>query len=322
MKEELLKKFYKDQCTPEEVEQVRAWIIEGKHEEHTEKLLKKFWQRKNNPRSDDFIDYEGVWQRLITFIGADSPTKLISTPKSVYYKIAASVLIIGIASLAYFLLFDSYQVVSTQYGQIKNVTLPDGSIVKLNANTSLKYHSNFAEQTERVVWLDGEAFFDVKHQEDNRKFMVRTVNMNIEVVGTAFNVTQRKGRTKVILNSGRVKLDMSNSSNKAKELWMNPGELVEFDQKDQVITKKKIDPEILTSWRNNVLHFREKTLQEISVLIEENFGKKVLFDNKDLAKLTFTGSNPADDLELLLKTLALSFDLKIVQENNEIIISE
>lgn len=99
---------------------------------------------------------------------------------------------------------------------------------------------------------------------------------------------------------------------------MKPGELVAIEN-NQLI-RKNVNTDLHTSWRYNLLNFEQTSISEIADMIHYNFGKEVIIADQEVGALKFTGSNPANDLQLLLETLAISFDLEIKQKGDKIYI--
>ncbi len=99
---------------------------------------------------------------------------------------------------------------------------------------------------------------------------------------------------------------------------MNPGELIEYEAESHHIDQKEVDTLLYTSWRNNLLVFKETSLAEIAQLISHNYGYNVKFEQDSLAQLSFTGSIPANQPDLLLQTLSVSFNLNIAQDGKRI----
>lgn len=209
---------------------------------------------------------------------------------------------------------------TTQFGKTQSVTLPDGTKVTINANSELRVPVYQPEDSIREVWLEGEAFFSVRHTQDHRKFVVNTSHgLRIEVLGTQFNVNSREERATVVLNSGKVKVQVPTPEQQSQ--WvMKPGDLVEYKPEDQRVNQQKVDTTLYTSWRKNLLLFKDTSLKEIARLIGDNYGYEVTFEEDSLARLQFTGSVPADQPELLLTTLAKSFSLNITQHEQQITI--
>ncbi|HYH55831.1 MAG TPA: FecR domain-containing protein, partial [Anseongella sp.] len=138
----------------------------------------------------------------------------------------------------------------TAYGETKTLTLPDGSKVILNANSEIKYAKDWSGSGDREVWLSGEAFFAVERTATSRKFRVCTGDLKVEVLGTKFNVTSRKGHARVVLSSGRIKLSVPLAGDTA-DLLMKPGELVEYTRKDRQIIRDTVNAEHYISWIND-----------------------------------------------------------------------
>ena len=116
---------------------------------------------------------------------------------------------------------------STTFGEWKTITLPDGSVVELNANSLLTITKHWSENNNRTVWLTGEAFFKVKKIPSTKcKFIVKTKDLKVEILGTSFNVNSRFDQTEVFLEEGKVKLYLGNT----KE-YMAPGEFIAFSKK-------------------------------------------------------------------------------------------
>ncbi|WP_338874962.1 FecR family protein [Spirosoma sp. SC4-14] len=125
----------------------------------------------------------------------------------------------------------SIKTIKTTAGQPRTINLPDGSIVRLHANSQLRYDrrgftGQLSDETPRAVWLEGEADFAVLHRNDTtsaRLFRVHTPDLTVEAVGTTFQVQQRPECTRVALTSGKVNLLL----NKQKPIRLKPGDAVE-----------------------------------------------------------------------------------------------
>jgi ferric-dicitrate binding protein FerR (iron transport regulator) len=131
----------------------------------------------------------------------------------------------------------------TPYGSQLTVVLPDSTVVELNANSRISYR----EGEPRKVWLDGEAFFQVrKKPATGANFQVVTDDLTVEVLGTAFNVVEKVGQTEVVLEEGSVKLNLERDFE--PELFMEPGELVAFSAGSEApVRKQRVTPETVSS---------------------------------------------------------------------------
>jgi ferric-dicitrate binding protein FerR (iron transport regulator) len=217
---------------------------------------------------------------------------------------------------------------STQYGKTASLTLPDGSRVVLNGNSRLRYAANWDNQRTREVWLEGEGFFDITKQtsqdplhKDYAHFVVHTADLDVQVLGTRFNVSERKAKTQVVLSSGKVKLGI-NARPHSSPLLMEPGESVEFIHRDEQVVRRKVDPNAYSSWQNSELVFKNTPLFEVADIIESTYGMAMVFQNISQRNRRLTGNIRTDDIDKILKALSRSLNLEFVQVNKQIMVRE
>jgi transmembrane sensor len=316
----LLEKYLKDRCSESEKLQVQEWLAHPDNREIAEDFILSIWKNEPGKRSLAKVNYDNLWARILLkakiHFASNSNFRRNKVTSKKYMLAIASGLVLAIVFTGFFLFFVNSKInVSTGFAESKTIELPDGTIINLNNNSQLKYRENFGENGIREIWLQGEAFFKVAHLDNNSRFVVNTDNLEVEVLGTSFNLIDRKEKTEVVLNSGKVKL---NEKRKERSLYMSPGELVAIEN-DKLI-KKKVDAALHTSWRHNLLNFQHTSISEIGKMINYNFGKQVIIADREVAELKFTGSNPANDLQLLLETLEITFNLKINQRGGKIYI--
>jgi ferric-dicitrate binding protein FerR (iron transport regulator) len=244
-------------------------------------------------------------------------------------RIAAGLLVLfTLSTLAYFLISNylgntTYQ---TAYGETQNLTLPDGSKVTLNSNSTLTFAKNWEQGKNREVWLNGEAFFEVEKQANAEKkglvkFTVHSANVDVEVVGTQFNVWNRQNQVAVVLNEGKVKLNIKVENKPTQTVEMLPNEIVEVLADKQTFTKKKVKTELYTSWKAQEFVFENTPLAEVASKIEEVYGLKVKFQDKKMAKETLTGVIPCKNEALFFEVLSTALDIKIEKRDKEVIFS-
>lgn len=211
------------------------------------------------------------------------------------------------------------QVVFSNYGELKEVILPDSSHVTLNGNSKLTYLDVWDANKTREVWLEGEAFFNVtkKTGTGQAKFLVHAEDVTIEVLGTSFNVTNRKANTKVILSTGSIKLHFDNISN-VKEINMKPGDYIEYSKTDSKITKKKVNPDIYSYWTSHKLMFDDISLLELTQIIQETYGVHVEIKDSGLNTKRIKIAAPTNNVDVLFKTLEKLFNLDIKRDGNNV----
>lgn len=282
-------------------------------------------------------EIEEVRKRIEMAAQATPPVKKLYE-RAPWWRVAAAIAgLLFASSLTYFFLHRQFNPTEyvTRYNEVKEVELPDGSHVSLSANSRLKIsegwwssmHSVFADRqpVSREVWLDGTAYFKVTHLSRNKlvdqpvKFIVHAANVNVEVVGTEFNVSNRPEKVKVLLNSGRIQLQIQETK-QPHLLAMKPGDLMELVKQDKTYQLKQVNLKRYTSWRDGELKFDHTSIAEAASLIEEAYGYPVVIQPALLRKRELSGVIQNRDLEFLLSTLATLLDIKAYQKGNRIIL--
>ena len=203
--------------------------------------------------------------------------------------------------------------VETQFQQRKQVTLPDGSLVTLNAGSKLRIAENWGDASTREVWLEGEAFFEVTKKPNTgaAKFIVHTNQVDVEVLGTAFNVKARRGSTEVVLQSGKVNLKKLNK----EIIEMKPNDRVQIVDNqilnDNSVLPQKVETEKFTAWTNGKVIFDNAPLSDIANAIEDHFGYKVKIVNKELLDTRYTGELLTDMPDVFFKILATTLEVEV-----------
>ncbi|GEO04354.1 hypothetical protein AAE02nite_20180 [Adhaeribacter aerolatus] len=252
-------------------------------------------------------------------IPISSPSYSGTHPKKPVSWLLVAAAITGILMLTFGFLYFREQHKTVTYtsvnSQVLPITLPDGSAVMLNSNSSLAFKKTWTNQSQREVWLKGEAFFSVtkKPLKGMPTFTVHANKVQVQVLGTQFNVADRASQTQVILNSGKIKL-MVNDTRKPTALTMLPGDYVALDKYEEKIIKLKVNPEAFSGWRSQKLVFKNTPLAEIIAQIEQTYGTKIILTDTSLVDRTFTGTFPNNNLPVLLQTLEKAFQLNISQQ--------
>ena len=225
-----------------------------------------------------------------------------------------------------------FQTVQTGFGEIKFLTLPDGSTVTLNANSAIRfarfgfgtYLPNWLPfvQPSRTAHLTGEADFRVRHLPDSQNFVVKTPKgLNVTVLGTEFTVMSRARKTQVALRSGKVELTLAQRTSQPP-LTMQPGDLVVLEPTGQFARQRIAHPEAVVAWKNHRFTFEQTSLAEIAALLEENYGLVVTIKSSELAARTVSGSFPARNADDILKLMAELLQINYVRDNNRVSFTE
>lgn len=240
----------------------------------------------------------------------------ISRRKAIWWASAAAVAAV-ILIVSFLFRPNDTTLYITGFGETKTFTLPDGSTVTLNANSQLKLAGEWKTDAPREVWLMGEGFFSVKHTALHTKFMVHADEVNVEVLGTEFNVKQRREQTTVVLKSGKVQLTL-NDEKDGKALVMAPGELVAYGSKSGEIARKKVNANTYAAWKEGKMIFENASIQEIAGILEETYGVTVDIEDPALKEKEFNGVFPTDNKSILLNALSKAYNLEIEQAGERI----
>lgn len=215
--------------------------------------------------------------------------------------------------------------VSTDYGSLDSLLLPDSSLVVLNANSKIEFKKGWVKGKQREVWLDGEAFFDVRHLNHNvqdiqpdERFIVHTKDLDIEVLGTSFDVRLRRGKTEVVLQSGKIRISFKDSTR--KEVIMNPGDMLTYIPEEKIIQQTTTVPENYTAWKEKKLVLNDPTVDEIIAYLEDTYGKKITLQNAAIGKRKIDGPIYLNNLDDALFILSIAENVKVIKRDSTIIL--
>ncbi|RAV99216.1 FecR family protein [Pseudochryseolinea flava] len=322
--ERILYAYFENKATLSEKQLIKQWLQqEGSEEVYYYHLSK--WEAR---RLQYQPDLDQATERYKQFLQGKSKTAtksadIVSMPVASSRKwfkisgVAASLLLLF--SVGYLLTKDffRYTTYTTPFGMTQHILLEDGTEVTLNANSTLKVPNDLSAAEMREVWLDGEGFFHVAKRPNRVRFSVHTDNMNIEVLGTKFNVNNRRGNTEVVLDEGSVKL--TSPLSRSTGIIMKPGDFVSLAVADTTFKKKIVRPAKYNAWQSNKLIFEDTPLRVVAEKIEDYYGVTIKIQNQDLAWREVTGTLPNNDLGVVLKSLSTSHKLEIIREKDVII---
>ncbi|RHR75458.1 FecR family protein [Odoribacter sp. AF15-53] len=212
---------------------------------------------------------------------------------------------------------NSDKVVKQQYNELVTprggefrVTLSDGTVVYLNADTRLRYPVTFVSD-KREVHLSGEAYFEVT-KDTLRPFHVITDDVNVKVYGTAFSVnTHRKGIVRTTLVNGKVGVTIVSTG---QEMMMRPNQMLEYDSGTGSVRLEDVDVYTYTAWKSGEFVFVNDRLEEIMEQLSIWYDAKVFYANEKVKNLRFTGdatrfTEIKDILSILEKTGSVVFEM-------------
>jgi ferric-dicitrate binding protein FerR (iron transport regulator) len=277
-------------------------------------------------------EWEQIFTQFKSSLQTESSTveaKIHTSGKFKWFKYAAAAMLVAAASFFWWnnqsqkKVNDLQYVYQTVYGEIKKITLPDSTLVTLNANSKLVLGNVWTDSTDREVWLDGEAYFDVtkKINSGNKNFYVHTPKMDVQVLGTRFTVKTIRDFTRVVLTEGKVNINSPQKLHTA--ILMQPGEAVELKNKQVMPVKKAVQPEYYNAWVDKKFILNNTSLKDIAAFIKEYYGKEVKFDEESTSQLKLDGTSlPVEDEKTFLSIIEQAAGVHISQTKNEIFIGK
>jgi transmembrane sensor len=260
-----------------------------------------------------------LWTRIQnkTEIHQEAPASAIHEQKSDFsflLKIAASItIVVSIASFLYFSMFaTSQEVAENPKGKKSVIFLEDGTKVWLNADSRLTYLESFEGKTERIVTLEGEAFFDVA-KDKAKPFIVKTAGIEIKVLGTEFNVKSFNGDRDVqtTLVHGSVAIQ---SAKAEKGIVLTENEQAVFNKDSNAFSVSHVEARGLTSWKDGVMSFENTPISEIMVELERWYGVELILDDSASLDCRFSATLRNEPisvmLDLLKQTSNMNYEIK------------
>ena len=311
----LISKYLDNEISSEEKKQLEFWIIQSKENKAYFREMAKSWEESTIAMQDKTI----VRNQLIKFFERQKLRKRRTLLK--WISGAAAAVILLLISLQLFLpnvfFGDEILTVSSEDTK-KEVFLPDGSHVWLNAHSMLSYSLKFNHS--RKVRLTGEALFDVQ-ADRGRNFVVETDNVTIEVLGTLFLVSDcgESSKTETVLESGKINLKFNKSG---EALQMKPNQQVVYNHIDGSTIVKNVNATDYTSWRKSSLIFENRRLRDVFIQLEKWYNVDIQCNNSTLLNTPVSFTLDEEPLSETLSILEQITSLSWKKNSNEMIIIE
>jgi len=265
-----------------------------------------------------------VWKRIEAEVGpAAKQAKVFRLPQ--FLRIAAAVLLVAMIAIIY--RYNQPQNFQTAFGEIKTVVMPDGTTVLLNGNSTLTYEHGWGKNS-REVWLKGEGFFhvihlnqDPAHIKKGERFVVHCNDLNIEVLGTTFNVKNRHDKVNVGLVTGKIRVTANPVKKILSPVTLSPGDYVEYAAQNISLKSKLTHPEKLMSWSKRQFIFNNVKLGEILRTLEDSYGYQIKYTNPSSKDLEIEGEISVTGVKELLETISTSLHVNVYQNDHQITIN-
>lgn len=290
--------------TDEEKKEFELWLKSNSHQqEFFNELTKIHWSQKSLeiPKAPT----ERMWSAIAEATTSKQVSRSwIRNTTQWAAAIAASIVIyFGLESQF------AYREITTSKAQQTEIVLSDGSIARLNGLSSIRYNS-WRWPLTRSVTMHGEVYFEV--QKMKRPFNVTAENLNVEVLGTKFNVKDRADRSEVVCSSGKVRVSTRNNS---ENTILTPGLAVSM-HRGHFSMPYSMDTTLVAGWSQGIWNYQSAPIYSILNDWKITYGLTITMDSID-TKRTFTGLIHGSSSLSALKQLGLSagFETTIVNDS-------
>lgn len=217
----------------------------------------------------------------------------------------------------------AYNELIVPYGKIFDLVLSDGTKIKLNVGSSIKYPVQFIKGKERKVFLVGEAYFDVT-KDTEHPFIVNANDINVRVLGTQFNISSypEDEQVNTVLVEGAIGLySKGEKYNTETAIFLKPGFEAVWNKKDRNISINKADISVHTAWIDGKLIFKDLPFKIIRKKLERKYNISIINNNLLLDENTFNAVFDIETIEEVMEVLDRNFGIKYEIKNNQIIIN-
>ncbi len=212
----------------------------------------------------------------------------------------------------------TYSEIYVPKGEDARVFFQDGTEVFLNADTRLRYPDRFGLWKKREVYLDGEAYFNVKSNH-RKPFIVHAQNTKVEVLGTSFNVNaySNNSTVKVVLDEGKTHFQVNENS-----YPMLPGQQIEYDKTTARTTLRNLmHPSRASLWKQNTLYFYDTPLAEVIKVLERRYDVQFHVNAPEALEYSYTITTRQADINGILQELHKIAPVRFKEEGNSIVVS-
>lgn len=213
----------------------------------------------------------------------------------------------------------AWKIIENPKGKKSKITLPDGSQVNLNYESSLRFPEAFEGEVRKVELL-GEAFFDVAHN-DTIPFMVVTGELETMVLGTSFNIQSKMDgqETDISLVTGKVKINRTNDRQKSIEL--SPGEQLRYNRLAGTAEKKTFDVRRVTAWKDGIILFEDAGFDDFIDQLEKWYGVNFQIHGTVPQNWKVNGRYQNEKLDDILSGLSFVYGLEYKIQGNNVILN-
>ncbi|MFD1003492.1 FecR family protein [Ohtaekwangia kribbensis] len=302
----LFHRYINRTCTEAERIEFLEMVNEPDYEVQVKDLMKGLWSKADGTERMSFARTE----RILVDILGDEEKEMVkhSSAFSRWGKAVAlaSCILVGIAGVGYYIV--SPQTRSESIAELPQkvethqiVKLPDGSVVVLNAGSSLEFPETFKGKKNREVTLRGEGYFDIKH-DASAPFIVYTGKLRTTVLGTAFNIKAYPNDNDITVTVTRGKVKVSDDQKVIGII--TPDQQIKFNKYQEASQQQRVDSKEVVSWSDRDIFFDDATLADVAKQLEQRFKVAIVLDNDTIKDCRFTATFVSgEDLNQILTVI-------------------
>ena len=323
---DLITRYFCGEATPEQIRELEKWVMAEPANKELFQDYRKTWSAIENSKIESSLNFDQEWNALKLNIEhrtsnieyrkfeiVNQKSKIVNQKSKIIFwslRVAAALLILAIP-LFFLVRYHTppSEIQLAAGNEVMEQSLPDGTVVTLNAGATVMYPSQF-DGSFRKVSLSGEAWFDVAHDK-SKPFIISAGNMKIQVVGTSFFVNTRtyKNTREIILSAGHVKVFYAEKPDNA--VMLSPGEKAEMITTGYSIVKTANDDENYLAWKTKHMIFTSTPLNEVAGLLTKVYHTRILISDDRLSDCRITATFDKQSLESVLNVLKATLDLQI-----------
>jgi len=317
----LIAKYLAQEANVSERKEVEDWINASSGNKQYFENEQTIFTKSSNVKEWQQFDSDKAWQKLKEKIDGKSGRIVSIRPLLTWYNIAASVLLV--ATIGYFFLNswnNSLQPVpwtTNAVAEVKQDTLPDGTLVFLNKSTEIAFSRN-EKGNKKQVAIEGEAYFEIENKKEE-SFQIEVGELIIEDIGTSFNVNayHKSELVTVIVEKGEVALYTKSDPG----IRVFPGETGIFNKTTKSFAKiSEADPNAL-AYKTRFFSFNNTLLESVISSINEVYNVNIMLSGSKLKNCRISVTFRDEKLDSILEIIADTLELKIKKVNeNEIIL--
>ncbi|QHT66244.1 DUF4974 domain-containing protein [Rhodocytophaga rosea] len=323
--EALLQKYYNGETTLAEEKRLKTYL--SQRDNFSERKAERQWfsglqLERQTQISKDFDKQLEEKLGQVAFPGEERAK--YRSWSALSYRIAALLAIALGLSFAGYLTFTNkaspWVEINTAEKETKQVSLPDGSKLWLNELSVIRYARQLETASQREVWLEGEAYFEVAHH-PRQPFMVHLAGTTTQVLGTSFNIRGYPGESTAEVSVITGKVSFAAQANKLPQrVILQSGYGAVFDKKSITLQKSKINSPNLLAWKTHQLVFEDAPLHEVITTLERYFAIDIVIQNPTLAHCRYKGTFKEASLEEVLEVIGVSMNFSAEQKDGQYIL--